>query len=128
MEGTFATAITCMDGRVQEPVISWLKEHAGVDYVDMITEAGPKKVLLQNPSAMESIKQKVGISVNVHQSKLLAIISHYDCAGNPLSKEEHLVQKQECIDMVSKWGFPVRIIGLWVDENWTVEKVYDSEE
>ncbi len=26
-QGTFGTAINCMDGRVQEPVARWLKEH-----------------------------------------------------------------------------------------------------
>ena len=33
---TFATAINCMDGRVQIPVIEYLKKEFKVDYVDMI--------------------------------------------------------------------------------------------
>ena len=44
---TFATAINCMDGRVQEQVTLLIKESTGVDYVDMITVAGPDKVLAQ---------------------------------------------------------------------------------
>jgi Putative carbonic anhydrase len=35
-EGKFGTAINCMDGRVQEPVINWMKVRYGLDYVDMI--------------------------------------------------------------------------------------------
>lgn len=35
--GKFATAINCMDGRVQIPVIEYIKSKYEVDYVDMIT-------------------------------------------------------------------------------------------
>ncbi|HOP76783.1 MAG TPA: hypothetical protein PLD05_04790 [Thermogutta sp.] len=38
---SFATVVNCMDGRTQGPVISYLKERFGVDYVDNSTEAGP---------------------------------------------------------------------------------------
>ena len=39
----FAPAINCMDGRVQLPVIAYVKAHYSVDHVDMITELGPAK-------------------------------------------------------------------------------------
>jgi len=38
MNKTFATAINCMDGRAQLPVIEWIKEKQPVGFVDMITE------------------------------------------------------------------------------------------
>ena len=41
----FATAINCMDGRTQLPVIAYLKEKCKIDCVDMVTEAGPVKIL-----------------------------------------------------------------------------------
>ena len=44
----FATAITCMDGRIQIPVIEYIKSNYGVDYVDVITEPGPNKILSDN--------------------------------------------------------------------------------
>lgn len=34
----FATAINCIDGRTQLPVIEWARKKYGVDYVDMITK------------------------------------------------------------------------------------------
>jgi len=37
----FCTAVNCMDGRVQLPVINYLKERFSANYVDMITEPGP---------------------------------------------------------------------------------------
>ena len=44
----FACAINCMDGRVQDAVKNYMKENYGVDYVDMITEPGPNKILADN--------------------------------------------------------------------------------
>ena len=44
----FCTAINCMDGRTQEPVIAFVKKRFGIDCVDMITEPGPDKILAQS--------------------------------------------------------------------------------
>ena len=51
MNKKFATAINCMDGRAQEPVIEYMKKSYGVDYVDMITEPGPNRILAENKEA-----------------------------------------------------------------------------
>ena len=90
----FATAINCMDGRVQLPVIKWISEKYGVDYVDMVTEAGPVKILADNGDAVlqESIRKRVEISVNKHGSKIVAIVAHFDCAGNPVEKDIQIGQ------------------------------------
>ena len=81
----FATAINCMDGRIQIPVIDWLRRQYGVDYVDMITEPGPERLLAESKDVMASasIHRRLEISVNRHNSKLVAIEGHHDCAGNP---------------------------------------------
>jgi len=38
--GKRAICLNCIDGRVQLPVIEWIKQNYGVDHVDMITEPG----------------------------------------------------------------------------------------
>jgi hypothetical protein len=43
----FATALNCMDGRVQITIIEFLKKKFKVDYVDMITEPGIDKILAE---------------------------------------------------------------------------------
>ncbi len=123
----FATAINCMDGRVQLPVIQWLKKEYGINYVDMITEPGPNKVLAEckENAVIDSIKKRVDISVNKHNSKLIAIVGHYDCAGNPAEKDTQLKHIITAIKMVKLWNFGVKVIGLWVDENWNVHNVGD---
>jgi hypothetical protein len=123
--GKFGTAINCMDGRTQLPVTGWLKSKYGLDYVDMITEPGPEKMLSQGtPGQVESIKSRVEISVNAHGSQTILVAAHHDCAGNPVSKEEHLRQVRACLKVVKSWGLPVRdIIGVWINDSWAVEPI-----
>jgi len=122
---SFITAINCMDGRVQEPVIKWLKQQYDVTYVDMITEPGPIKILAEQQPAqlLQSIKDRVDISVNKHGSEKIALITHYDCAGNPVEKDIQMDQLKKARETVSAWDFPVELIGLWVDDNWMVYKI-----
>ena len=40
MTETRAVCLNCIDGRVQVPVIDWIKDKFKVDHVDMITEPG----------------------------------------------------------------------------------------
>ncbi|MBD3245239.1 MAG: hypothetical protein GF335_04575 [Candidatus Moranbacteria bacterium] len=125
MEKKFATAINCMDGRVQEPVIKWLKQKFAIDYVDTITEAGPNKLLAQalDSSKVNSIKKRVEISVKKHGSKIIAIIGHFDCAGNPVDKKTQIKQIKEGIKLIKTWGFKVDVIGAWVDSDWKLQEI-----
>ena len=122
---SFATVINCMDGRTQLPVSTWLKNNFKVDYVDTITEPGPEKILDlgKNKAVIKDIKKRVGISINKHGSKIIAIVAHHDCAGNPVKKAEHLRDLCLAIRHVDKWGFNVEIIGLWVDSKWKVNQI-----
>jgi len=121
-EGKFATSVTCMDGRIQVPLIDWIKENYSVDYIDTITEPGVDKIVSENTS-VDTIKTKVGISINAHKSGLIIVSGHYDCAGNPVSNEEHMSQIKKGADIVKSWGWKVPVIGLWINENWKVEKI-----
>ena len=123
----FATAINCIDGRVQLPVIEWLKKNYKVDYVDMITEAGPVKVISANKhEPIDSIKKRMDISVSRHHSTLVAIVAHHDCAGNPVAKEKQHEQLLKSMDIIKKWKYNVQFVGLWVDENWKVSEIKEQ--
>ncbi|MCX6720138.1 MAG: hypothetical protein NTV36_03480 [Candidatus Staskawiczbacteria bacterium] len=122
----FACAINCMDGRVQDAVKKYMQENYGVDYVDMVTEPGPNKILADNSDSavIENIKKRVEVSVGHHGSKVVAVIGHFGCAGNPTEKEEQVGHLKKAEETVKSFGFPVEIISLWVDGDWTtVEKV-----
>ena len=121
-EGKFETSVTCMDGRIQLPLAKWIKENYSVDYVDAITEPGIDKKVAEN-NELDSIKTKVGISINAHKSQLIVVSGHYDCAGNPVSDEEHISQIKKGVDVISSWNTGAKVIGVWVDGSWNINTV-----
>ena len=114
-----------MDGRIQEPLMNFLKEHYDVEYVDVITEAGPCKILADNDNAIlvNSIVERIEISIRKHKSKLIAISGHHDCAGNPCNKDTQQNQIRLSVQFCRNIYSDVEIIGLWVDDEWKVNNV-----
>ena len=121
----FATAINCIDGRTQIPVIDYVRKKCRVDYVDMVTEPGPIRILAENKdkTALESIRRRVEISVWKHGSGNIVIVGHHNCAGNPVEKERQFEQILESIETVRSWALKAEIIGLWIDEKWIAHEV-----
>ena len=120
MDKAFATCINCMDGRAQMPVIDYMQETFGSEYIDMITEPGPNKILAEgkNLNTIESLKKKVEISVKKHGSELIAVAAHYDCAGNPADEDVQKEHLRKAAEVIVSWGFPVKqVIALWLDDN-----------
>ena len=125
-EGSFGTVITCMDGRVQEPVRLWAMKEFGVDFVDTITEPGVDLQLNENLIWQDDkIRSRLEISVHKHGSKNVAVVGHHDCAGNPVSEEKHRQMIQGAVDRIRTWKLPVRVVGLWVGEDWKPQVVVD---
>lgn len=124
-KGKFATAVNCMDGRIQLPVIEYLKNRYKVDHVDTVTEPGPIKILAErtNVTVLESIKHRVEISVKKHGSKSIALVGHHDCAGNPVKRAFQEEQLKKSLDTIESWGFDAEIICLYVNARWEVEEI-----
>jgi len=122
---SFCTSIHCMDGRVQEPLIDYLKQAYGVDYVDAITEPGPCRILAEDRDRprVRSIRERTTISVDKHGSKLIAVSGHYDCAGNPRDEATQKQQVRQSMQLLAHAYRDVEVIGLWVDSNWRVHEV-----
>ncbi len=121
----FCTAVNCMDGRVQLPVIQYLKNKFKADYVDMITEAGPNKILSEqsDPGLIGSIYNRLTISVEKHDSIKIAVVGHHECAGNPKGKDDQRRDTEKAVELIRNKFVNVEVIGLWVDENLNVEKM-----
>ncbi len=118
MKPKFAAAINCIDGRVQVPLLEFIRKNYKVDYVDMVTVPGPDKVLSEyrDSREIESVKKKVLISYGKHNSRLIFIAGHDDCAANPCGKKEHLRQIREAARNISKWNIDAKIHGIWLDK------------
>jgi len=121
---SFCISICCIDGRVQLPVIAYLQDRFGVEFVDNVTEAGPVGILLKNLESRyaESIFERVDVSFRAHASKGIAIVAHHDCAGNPVPDSQQVHQIQQCIEILSNRYPHVEVIGLWLDRNWSVNE------
>ncbi len=122
----FATSINCVDGRIQFPISNWIKQKYSIDYVDTITHPGSDKVMSEKKiDDITQIKSKVLISINAHNSKIIVVSGHHDCASNLSTKEMHLIQIQKSINIVKSWKLPVNVIGLWVNDQWKIEQVQE---
>ncbi len=126
--GRFGTAIGCIDGRAHAPLTAWLRATYDLDFIDLITEPGVDKLLAEGwPSDIYPLKAKAALSCRAHDSRLIAIAAHHDCAANPVSREEHWDQVRRGLAVVRSWLLPVEIIGLWVNEHGEIEVVAGPE-
>jgi carbonic anhydrase len=124
----FATAITCIDGRVQRPVSDWVKLHVNVHHVDLVTEPGPDKVLSSGPSSLiDEVMRKVAFSVRHHFSPVVVLAGHDNCAANPVSREEHIEQIMDGVEVILSYHTHLRVLGLWVNEWGSVELLWDTQ-
>ncbi len=121
----FCTAVSCMDGRIQIPVIKFLQNYFDAEYVDMITETGINKIISENKNTqvIEAINQRLNISVNTHNSVGIAVVGHYDCAGNPTTKTIQTEQTLNSVNRIKNKYPKSEVMGLWVNENWEVSKI-----
>lgn len=123
-QGTFGTAINCIDGRAQGPVTEWVKTVASVDYVDTVTAPGVDNVLAQEQSdQLAALRQSVAISVNAHNSRMIVVAGHFGCAAFDADREQHVTAIRKAVQVVQSWGLNVHVVGLWVNDHWQVEQV-----
>lgn len=112
----FALAITCIDGRVQRPVVDYLRRKYGVDYVDLITEPGPERALT-DPSRVRiqaAIERNARFSVQGHDAELVAVTAHDECLGNDADSGTRLSQLSAAQQLVASWKLGVDVVALWV--------------
>ena len=125
---TFCSAINCIDGRVQLPVIQYLTRWFHVDFVDIVSDTGPVGVLAHYPDSARagSIYRRIDVSRNAHKSHGVAIVAHHDCAGNRRPFEGQIEDLHASAANLRRRysGFPV--LALWVGSDWTVEHVQDG--
>lgn len=127
---SFYTAVNCMDGRVQLPVINYLMNRFDTTYIDSITEAGPVLYLAEKHDSQvtKSILRRIDISIKHHKSTGIAIIAHHDCAGNPVNDQSQLAQLNLAQNFLAGHYPNVNIIGLWVDSTWCISQICSTSD
>ncbi|MHC4511070.1 MAG: carbonic anhydrase [Planctomycetota bacterium] len=124
----FCTAINCMDGRAQVPVIRYLQKRFDAEYVDIVSEPGPNRILAagQDTVTIASIERRVQLSVQRHQSVGVAVIGHHDCAGNPSPAVQQNLDTAAAVLRIRTAFRHIPVIGLWLNESWEVEELQDE--
>jgi hypothetical protein len=125
MDFKFGTAINCIDGRTQEPVIDFMKKKYDIDGVDMVTFPGVDGVISnrENSDEIAFIRNAVSISIEKHRSRIIAVVGHFDCAGNPGNREHHYGHIQRAVHEVSSWSFHAQVVGLYVNDKKQIEEL-----
>lgn len=116
---TFFTSVGCMDGRVQKAVNRYASLVYGAEYADTVTKAGLDGIFSQeniDPEVFESVKSMVLVSVDRHKSHGIVVHGHEECAGNPVSDEQHKKDIKKSVNAIKKMvdGKNVEIRGLYV--------------
>jgi len=132
----FITALNCMDGRTIKPILKYFQKKLNIDdlYIDMITEPGMDG-FLKNKENIYKLEQKIRISLINHDSDYIIIAGHYDCAGNPVSDEQHKNDITNSVNslysFLSENNFLIKnkltIVGVYIDKNWEVEEIINIE-
>ena len=122
---SFYTAVNCMDGRAQLPVIKYLSNRFNADYIDTVTEPGPALCLAERTDSEQakSILHRIDISINKHNSTGIAVVAHHDCAGNPVDDQTQISQLTPAVNFLAQHYPNVEIIGLWLDANFKVKQI-----
>ena len=125
MSFRFGTAINCIDGRTQQVVIDHMKQNYNIDGVDMVTFPGADGIFSSGNRSEEIalIRGAVSISIEKHGSQIIAVVGHYDCAGNPGDREHHYLQIRRAMREVSSWNLRAQVIGLYVNDKREIEEV-----
>ena len=118
------TCLNCMDGRVQLPVLTWIRSNYPVDFVDVITEAGVDGVLAKQEDISE-ILRSIAVSVNLNKSTHLFVVGHHDCRGNPADQATHHTEIRHAVQRLRTQWPQHEVSGLWVGSTWNVELVAD---
>ena len=102
-----------------------MKQKYGIDGVDMVTFPGVDGKISSsgNSDVIALIRNAVSISIEKHGSRIIAIIGHFDCAGNPGNKEHHYGHIVKAVVEVSSWNLGAEIVGLYVNDKRQIEQV-----
>ena len=122
---SFAVCLGCIDGRTIEPVFNWAKANYRIVYVDRVNRPGMDKFLCSAAEKdLEKVKEELFVSLKHHKAKPVLVCGHSECAGNPVSAEEHKKHITQACDIVRSWlPLDIKIIGIFLNESWEVEEV-----
>lgn len=128
----FGTTLSCIDGRAIIAAHDWMREHCDVQYIDSLTEPGMDGWLgNMSPEQRMWLKHKIEISTMGHGSRIITVVGHDECAGNPVSPEKHHVEVKQGVSLVQDLLreldiLDAEVIPLWaqmIGGRWVAERI-----
>lgn len=106
-------------------MIEYLQKKFGVPYIDSIPEPGPVKIIAEHihHAMLQSIQNRLSISIEKHKSIGISIVAHDDCAGNPVPADTQKQQLSLAVSYLRKEYPTLPVQGLWIDSNWKIQKL-----
>jgi len=120
------TVVNCIDGRIQYPVMDFLRKNYNRNVFDAATEAGPLKILTERADKCRlfALKEQIKISLSVNGSDFIAVVGHHDCRGNPEVRSVQERQIEDALVYLKKaFGDEITYVGLYVNDRWEVEEL-----
>ena len=128
----YAVAVVCADGRIHQDEVHFnkaLRDHLGVDLVDVLAVAGPDGVTKPGrENEAEALAKNIQVLIGAHHPLVVAFVGHYNCAGNPAEDEQHDADVQTTMmqfkDMLSFDGEMVALMAQREsDTSWPLKEV-----
>lgn len=121
----FALAINCVDGRVQQPLLRWIRDELSLSRVDYLTVPGADAALAEHGRELERARETASFLTDQRDHRCALVAGHWDCLGNPVDEERHREQIRRAAEELHRWGVAPRTLGVWIREGWSVEVVSD---
>jgi carbonic anhydrase len=127
-----AIAITCSDWRLHQDAVHYNKQLAdllGVDGVDLIVVPGPDGIYKEGKEAqLKVVADAATLLAGAHNSVSIAVVGHYQCAGNPVADEQHDADAKataETLHKVMNFGGPIIAASAVYhsDSEWSLKEV-----
>jgi hypothetical protein len=128
-----AIGVFCADWRLHQPhvqIVTQLRDHLGVDVVDMLVTAGPEGVVKNSARAgeKEALKNNLTLLIGAHAPVAVAFIGHQKCAGHPVSDEAHEADVAEMMreykELTGFLGEMAALVATYTtDDEWNLKEV-----
>ena len=121
----FAALIDCTSKAMGWEFFPYLREKLKVDYVDLIVPPKPNEVVLlfENKSIIETLKIKLLLSIQKHETALLVLVGDPSCKGKELPLEQFKKHVLQAAKLIKAWRLPVTILGLWQHKDQKIQEI-----
>lgn len=119
----FALAINCVDGRVQEPLLRWIREELSLSRVDYLTVPGADAALAEPGPELDRARRTASFLADERDHGCALVAGHWDCLGNAVDEDRHREQIRRAAEELHGWGVAPRTLGVWITDGWGVEVV-----